>query len=152
MSYEEKVAHINKNKDYTAIVIGVGCAPRKELEFGEFIIGSYNERGEYPIGFVVQVRKGCGAFGSDVVLLRENDGTLSSHSNQAFWRIPSYQVRVIKEYFEHLADEELKDNPEMTYSIAGEREFSGFLITEDDYKDESTCTMAMVITKEKEDE
>lgn len=39
------------------------------------------------IGYVVQVRKKAGAFGSHMVLLRHPDGSLMRHENQSFYRM-----------------------------------------------------------------
>lgn len=61
---------------------------------GEYVITAMqagNIRGERGwhryIGYVVQVRKSAGAFGSDIVLLRHPDGALVRHENQAFFQI-----------------------------------------------------------------
>jgi len=61
---------------------------------GEYVITSIqagNLRGErgwgFYIGYVVQVRKQAGAFGSDMILLRHPDGTLMRHENQSFYRM-----------------------------------------------------------------
>lgn len=68
-------------------------------EPGEYVITAiqagnlHGEKGWHLyIGYVVQVRKKAGAFGSDIVLLRHPDGSLVRHENQTyclmnfFWR------------------------------------------------------------------
>lgn len=63
-----------------------------DLKFGDLVVtglqcGSATDMAKY-VGRVVQIRIGQGAFGSDVWLLRHPDGTLLSHENQGFWKLP----------------------------------------------------------------
>ncbi len=149
MTYNDVAGYVRSNRNHEGMVIGLGSNGLNGLKFGDFVLGSFNERGEFPIGFVVQVRKGCGAFGSDVVILREHNEVLSSHSNQAFWKLPDDQVEMIRPHFEYLPEIELEENPDIMYSIAGEREYSGFLVIEDDHEEIATCSMAITITEDK---
>jgi len=51
------------------------------------------------IGYVVQVRKKAGAFGSDMVILRHPDGTLMRHENQSFCRMDDLWLEQAKSLF-----------------------------------------------------
>jgi hypothetical protein len=44
---------------------------------------------DHTIGYVVQIRKGRGQFGSDQYLVRHPTGVLATHENQSFWRVDS---------------------------------------------------------------
>lgn len=48
------------------------------------------------VGFCVQVRRKCGAFGSNQVFLRHADGSLVVHENQAFCRLTPAQVERLR--------------------------------------------------------
>lgn len=58
------------------------------------------------IGFCVQVRKGIGVFGSDVVFLRHMDGNLITHENQAYFAMSEEQEGLARSVFESLPEEE----------------------------------------------
>jgi len=51
------------------------------------------------IGYVVQIRKGQGAFGSNMVFLRHPNGELIYHENQFFYYIESFLVPAAKKLF-----------------------------------------------------
>ena len=42
---------------------------------------------DHTIGYVVQIRKGRGQFGSDQYLVSHPTGVLATHENQSFWRV-----------------------------------------------------------------
>ncbi|MGG5617009.1 hypothetical protein ACPDHD_11885 [Myroides odoratimimus] len=80
---------------------------------------------EQKVGRLVQVRQKQGAFGSDVVLIRESDGTLSSHHNQCFWIIPEQYSKELDSLFKNVYQD---DADEYEYSIEGKEKQKGFLI------------------------
>lgn len=51
------------------------------------------------IGYVVQIRKEAGSFGSDMVLLRHPDGKLCPHHNQSYHRMDKFWLEKAKELF-----------------------------------------------------
>lgn len=51
------------------------------------------------IGYVVQVRKKAGAFGSDMILLRHPDGALVRHENQSFCLMNEFWLEQAKALF-----------------------------------------------------
>lgn len=62
------------------------------------------------IGYVVQVRKKAGCFGSDIILLRHPDGELGRHENQMFFRIDGLWLEKAKAlYPEGMTPEEHED-------------------------------------------
>lgn len=51
------------------------------------------------VGYVVQVRKLAGEFGSDIVLIRHPDGTLGRHENQSFHSMDDFWIEKLKSLF-----------------------------------------------------
>lgn len=80
---------------------------------------------EQKVGRLVQVREGQGAFGSDVVLIRESDGVLSSHHNQCFWLIPEEFYPELDIKFKNVYQD---DADKHEYSIEGKEKVKGFLV------------------------
>ena len=79
---------------------------RDHLEIGEYLITGLqvgNTQGQLGwhkyIGYVVQIRKGVGAFGSDLILLRHPDGILTQHENQMYYRMNKYWEDKAKKLF-----------------------------------------------------
>lgn len=80
---------------------------------GEYILTGMqagNIRGERGwqlyLGYVVQVRRKGGAFGSDMVLMRHPDGTLMRHENQTYYRIDDCLLEQAKSLFITIPEEE----------------------------------------------
>lgn len=70
------------------------------------------------IGYVVQLRKKAGAFGSDMVLLRHPDGSLICHENQSFCLMNEYWLEQAKSLFpKGMTPEEYEDYTE-AYTLA----------------------------------
>lgn len=87
-------------------------------------IGSY-DKAEF-LGYPVQIRKKVGAFGSDVVLLRDIDGNLSTWENQGFLLPTKAQSNFITPFFEKLIEDEKSDSN--IYTIKGENAEEGYII------------------------
>lgn len=85
------------------------------------IAGSMNRM----IGRLVQVRKKQGMFGTDVVIVRESDGTLRSHENQFFWIIDEEYKDELDELFKDVYND---NADEYEYSIGGSNKQKGFLV------------------------
>jgi hypothetical protein len=64
------------------------------------------------IGYVVQVRKDAGEFGSHMVLLRRPDGNLSSHSNQSYVELVDRLLGEAKKMFDEAHNTEIPPAPE----------------------------------------
>ncbi len=128
MDYESAYEIAHKNRDHSRFICGVGESLTK-VEYGDFLLSGLNNLGKQPLGYVVQIRRGWGAFGSDMYFLREHDGKLNTHENQGFWKLSKEQAEVVKEFFEDSPEDELAENPNLTYSIKGEQEESGFIVS-----------------------
>lgn len=102
---------------------------------GEYVITGMqagNMKGErgwiYYIGYVVQIRKNAGAFGTHLLFLRHPDGTLSTHENQYFHKIhPDYLDDAKALFDEGVTPEEMEDYSE-PYTIGGEFPETGKII------------------------
>lgn len=109
----------------------------KEFRFNdhvciEMLMGVLDEK---RTGRLVQVRKGCGQFGSCVFLVRLRDGSLAAFENamirhasdkrfeDAFYRSNGKQPPVIPDQPENAADSETE-----CYGIAGKWNESGFIV------------------------
>lgn len=81
----------------------------------------HGEKGlHFRIGYVVQIRKKAGAFGSHIVLLRHPDGTLMSHMNQTFVRVSEeWQERVKAVFAKGITPSEMEDYSQ-PYTLGGE--------------------------------
>lgn len=78
------------------------------------------------IGYVVQIRKGVGEFGSDQWFLRHPDGSLIRHENQSFKKINPSDEDLIRSWFDkEQLDEDMSNE---VYTINRENEKSGFII------------------------
>lgn len=87
------------------------------------------------VGKVVQVRLEDGDYGSDCVLLRHKDNTLSPHVNQSFWLIHDKFKDYLDEIFK---DVYLDDSDEYAYTLQGTKSEKGFIIKSKLKDDESS--------------
>lgn len=103
--------------------------------------------GKYPktnfIGYPVQVRKDVGAFGSDVVLIREFDGELSTWENQGYLLLTKEELEIATPIFEKLISDD-KENWENGFTINGNNREIGYIIEKSEY--ESTPVAPISIT------
>lgn len=95
---QEVARQIAKSRDFSRMV-----SIDKHPMPGEYVVTSiqagnlHGEKGWHLyVGYVAQVRKGAGAFGSHLVLLRHPDGTLMQHHNQCFLRLSPEQETELK--------------------------------------------------------
>lgn len=84
------------------------------------------------IGFITQVRVGCGQFRSDIVFIRLIDGELITFENESYHKLSPEHVALAREVFEITPEEEFEDDPEPEYSIQGKHKRRGFIINDDD--------------------
>jgi len=79
------------------------------------------------VGYVVQVRKKAGAFGSDMVFIRHPDGSLTTHENQSYCGLSPEIIEEIKKlYPDGMIEEDMEyDGP---YSINGKHPRVGKII------------------------
>lgn len=97
---------------------------------------------ERRIGFLIQVRKGCGQFGSDMLLLRHPNGKLCSHENQSIFPMTDEQEQLARPMFEWQPETEDMNEP---YAIDGVWE-TGFIIEHPSQKSTFPDHCAMAIT------
>jgi len=87
------------------------------------------------IGRVVQVRLESGQFGSDTVFLRHANDSLTTHENQAFWKVPGE----FKSYLDECFKDAYVDDPiEYEYTIGKELPEKGFIVSSTVPEGEST--------------
>lgn len=58
------------------------------------------------VGYCVQVRKGAGPNGSNLVLLRHPDGQVVCHENQGFFSLSNEQIAMARTLFESKPEDE----------------------------------------------
>lgn len=97
---QAKFKEIVDARDYRSMLLG------QLPEIGEYLITGLqmsNHNGQKGwdkyIGYVVQIRKGIGCFGSDMILLRHPYGNLIPHENQCFYRMNEYWENKAKKLF-----------------------------------------------------
>ena len=105
-------------------------------------------------GRLVQVRKGCGQFGSDVYLIRLRDGGLESFENAMIWRVDDekfvdafYVSNGQKPPMIPEQPETTYDSEKVTYFISGKWPEVGFIV-EKPAQPQNTRRFAMTITQE----
>lgn len=93
---------------------------------GEYVItglqvGNHNgeEGWDKYVGYVVQVRKKAGVFGSNIVLIRHSIGNLISHENQSFFRMNKHWKEKIQALYEKGINPESEDYTQ-AYTIGEE--------------------------------
>ncbi|HHZ96692.1 MAG TPA: hypothetical protein EYN67_14360 [Flavobacteriales bacterium] len=97
------------------------------------------------VGRLVQVRKKAGAFGSDLVLLRHIDDTLTQHSNQDFTLIDDY---FLCQWLEFMFKDTSRDSPKEEYTLGeGRRPKTGFIILDDRDDQNHSCSFAITVSK-----
>tara|TARA_B100000700_G_scaffold252166_1_gene283529 strand:- start:9687 stop:10133 length:447 start_codon:yes stop_codon:yes gene_type:complete len=98
-------------------------------EHGELVISGLIQNKEYnfdnSVGYVVQIRKKRGDFGTDQYFLRHCNGKITVHENQSFYVVPESLVDEALSFFEIKKEEEPKD--EIEYIYQGYKE-TGFMI------------------------
>lgn len=78
------------------------------------------------IGFPVQIRKNCGVFGSDLVLIRDFEDNLSTWENQGFILLNQKELDIVNPIFEDLIKEEKTFTD--GYSIKNKNTKIGFIV------------------------
>ncbi|UKA04888.1 hypothetical protein [Photobacterium damselae] len=77
------------------------------------------------IGYVVQIRKELGQFGSDQYLVRHCDGSLRVHENQSFHSVPEDLADQAISFFAQTPD---KEGGDTEYTIGDKFPETGFII------------------------
>ena len=82
------------------------------------------------VGYCVQVRLQAGEFGSDMVLLRHLDRSLTPHSNQSFYALSDEQQCQAAPLFAALLEEEDLGG-DHTYTLGADHPKKGFMVEAD---------------------
>lgn len=146
MNNTELINAIKSNLDHSKMISFLN---KDYPVFGTYVITGLTGIGCQIIGYVCQIRKKWGAFGSDIFILREMDGTLRRHENQCFWVLNEGQIELVKPQFKDIPGEEIKDNPDLSYTFNdGEYKESGFIISEDKSPERvDSCIITTTISK-----
>lgn len=82
-------------------------SPGSHPEKGQFVVtGTTCGDNAIRLGYCIQVRKGRGQFGSDMVFLRHPDGTINTHENQFYLRMTDVQVQLARSIFSLMPENE----------------------------------------------
>lgn len=148
-TFKDVKKQILGNLDHSRFVPGFRDDSIK-LQFGDFVISGINTLGDNVIGYVVQIRRKWGAFGSDMFFIREYDGKLRTHENQSFWKLSDEQVKDVVPFFKDSPSDELKENEELEYTILKEQKASGFIVTKEHAPERvDSCAIAITVTSGK---
>ena len=148
----EKIVNL---RDYHNMVGGFA---NKLPEIGEYLItgiqaGNFNgELGWHKyIGYVVQIRKKAGAFGSDMILLRDPHGDLARHENQSFHRPDMHLLKRVKACFKDGIVPEMEDYTHPYTLGDGEYQETGKIIEPSGNMPKPDNSPLMQITTTRED-
>ena len=128
----DKITQNLSNHQYQYIMMPHESIEKGDLKFGDFVVTGPMFGREPAIGYIVQVRKKWGEFGSDSMYIRESDGSMMAHSNQSIWKLNQATTKEILPLFENTPEEEKADNPDLEYSLRGQFKRGGFLIEEEE--------------------
>ncbi len=96
---------------------------------------------------VVQIRLGCGQFGSHMYFLRHADGTLITAENQSFKKVPEQFVEDVESYFS-LSNADEEEGYRLGYSLNGGKHLEiGFIIEKSSTPASPNTPFSLVITK-----
>lgn len=98
------------------------------------------------LGRVVQIRTGCGQFGSDMYFLRLPDGSLTTAENQSYQKIPDQFIADVERHFKTDMDFE-NEGLEKGYSISGKYLEVGFIVGGDNTTGKPDSSFTVSITK-----
>ena len=101
------------------------------------------------IGYIVQIRVGVGAFGSEICFMRKLDGELITWENQGFLGLSENQSKIANVIFQELIEEE-KRNKHIGYTINGLNPKTGFIIEKSQDEKQNNSSSTIKITKKTE--
>jgi len=116
---------IEDNKDYFGEMIHKWESKHENMYVITGHIQGKDSIAQNRVGRVAQVRLEAGDFGSDCVLLRHCDDTLTPHVNQSFWLIPDKFKEYLDECFE---DTYMDEANNYEYTLSGKEPEKGFII------------------------
>ncbi|MCF2902246.1 hypothetical protein L1267_17900 [Pseudoalteromonas sp. OFAV1] len=96
---------------------------------------------------VVQIRTGCGQFGSDMYFLRLPDGRLQTSENQSYKLIPEEFRAEVESFFETDMEFEQEGFDE-GYTIGGEQLEVGYIIDGSNTKGSPDTPFTITVTKQ----
>ena len=96
-------------------------------------------------GRVVQIRLGCGQFGSDMYFLRMPNGDLMTAENQSFRKVPEQFYEQVASHFTMSIDDEV-DGFEMGYTIGGDQLEVGFIVDGKNTKGSPDTSFSITVT------
>jgi len=130
MTPEELVEANNKANELSNFQLGI--SPTKYPSPGTYVTtglqaGNFGNGVDWLnyIGYVVQVRKDAGDFGSHMVFLRRPDGKLSCNANQPYIELVGRLLVEAKKMFEDIPENESYDEP---FTINGEYPETGKIV------------------------
>lgn len=98
---QDAIRRIVENRSYEKMILGPEFPSPGQYVIAGFQVGNINgELGwDKYLGYVVQVRKKAGSFGSHLVIMRHPDGGMWQHHNQSFHRISAEDMKRVKSCF-----------------------------------------------------
>jgi hypothetical protein len=123
-------------------------------EFGQIVRSGLMQGKDYifdnAIGYIVQIRKKRGQYGSDQYLVRHPDGSLVVHENQSFWVVDSELGKLALSYFKYPIEE---DGTDIEYTIGDGFPETGYIIDfneGDPVSDSPPFVMSIITTSSKD--
>lgn len=139
---ESALARIVELADYQRMISLPGNPAQ-----GQFVVTGPNfQKDSARVGYCVQVRKGVGQFGSDMVFLRHVDGSLTVHENNCYLVMDDEQETLARSVFEVLPEDE---EYEKGYSDCEKVHEVGFVIANSASRGNPEVPFAFTITTTK---
>jgi len=114
---------------------------------------------EKRVGRLVQVRKGVGAFGMDMYIIRLHDGSYQTFDNVKLRKANDIEFENNFYRFNGRTPPEVKDEdsypedePDLEYTIMGVWPETGFIVADPKQPNSETQSFSMVIMSEKEND
>lgn len=99
-----------------------------EFQYKQIVIITFLV-GIIPFGRLIQIRKKCGAFGTDAILVRLPNGELQTYENVGINHVKEYYLHRYKHEMDKVED---VDDINGEYHIAGTRHAKGFIVEYDE--------------------
>jgi len=97
------------------------------LRFGDYIVTDTDEDAKQCVGYAVQIRQYDD--NHHILMLRSPDGGLLWYNCRNYWKMTDKQSEAVKPYFLYSSDDEIKENPDLTFEYSHSPEkASGFIV------------------------
>lgn len=117
------------------------------LQMGNFPADAGSNLYTY-IGVVLQVRRKCGVCGTDIVIMGNLDGSISTHENQHYCRLLPCHELLIRCLYPKFKEFDAWDYENIEISIAGRQPATGAVVSGEDLKSETSIAFSVTVSQD----